>query len=91
LACVVAFNNGCDLSLDDGDVGRGLGLCSQFGDEAAVVEGSSFGCLRGPGGNEVVRVGNVDLVFAVEDLVAVAGYRVNAVETICGLMLASHP
>jgi hypothetical protein len=91
LARKVALDDGCDGGFDDGDVGCGLGLCSQFGDEAAVVEGASFGCFRGPGGDEVIGVGNVDLLFAVEDLVAVAGYRVDVVEAIWGLLSAFHP
>lgn len=91
MAGVVALDDGCDGGLDDGDIWCGLGLCSQFGDEAAVVEGASFGCSRGSGGDEVVGVGDVDLLFAVEDLVAVAGYRIDVVEAIWGLLSAFHP
>jgi hypothetical protein len=48
-----------------------------------VVEGPPFWRLRGHGCDQVLGVRDVDVFLAVEDLVAVAGDRVDVVETVC--------
>jgi hypothetical protein len=49
------------------------------------VERPSFWRFRGRGSDEVLGVGDVNVILAVEDLVAVAGDRVDVVEAICVL------
>jgi hypothetical protein len=82
LVCVVALYDVGDGGFDDGDVGGGARFGAQLGDEAAVVEGAAFGRLGRSGGDEVVRVGDVDLFGVVVDLVAVAGDGVDVIEAV---------
>lgn len=78
LVGVRALHHVGDGRLDDGYVGGGAGGGAQLADEAAVVEGATLWRVGGRCGvEEVGRVGDVDGFAVVDDLVAVAGYRVD--------------